>query len=361
MKAKTKVLIIGPSPTKSNGGMATVIGGQLSDKELNSKYDISMHASFVDGNKIWRVVYSIFAYLFFLRKYKKYDLFHIHVASYRSTFRKMLYYKKIKKANKKVLLHIHGGEYLLFYKNLDNKKKQEVEDFLKKADMVITLSDDWKEKFEETFRLDNCCSLNNGIDTELFKNAYCNVDDSRNSFVVLSRYGENKGTYDLIDAVEKIRNDYPDIKLYMAGDGEVEKAKSLVKDKKLEKNIIINGWAGFEKKISLLKKSATLILPSHNEGLPMSILEGMASGKAIISTAVGAIPEVITEENGILVKAGDIKMLSKAMIKCMTDVDMLKKMSVNNKRMIEEKYSLNRMSTRLLDYYRIVEEGKAYE
>ena len=83
-----KVLIVGPSPTKSKGGMATVIGNQLTDKELNSKYDISMHASFVDGNKIWRVVYSIFAYLFFLRKRKKYDLFHIHVASDGITYKK---------------------------------------------------------------------------------------------------------------------------------------------------------------------------------------------------------------------------------------------------------------------------------
>ncbi len=356
-----KILIIGPSPTKSNGGMATVISSQLSDKELNNKYDISVHASFVDGNKIWRVVYSIFAYLFFLRKYKKYDLFHIHVASYRSTFRKMLYYKRIKKANKKVILHIHGGEYLLFYNKLDKEKKRGVENFLQKADMVITLSDDWKEKFEETFKLDNCCSLNNGIDTELFDKAYCDVSNCKNSFVVLSRYGENKGTYDLIDAVELIRKKFPNIKVYMAGDGEVEKAKSLVAEKDLENNIIINGWVNFEEKISLLKKSATLILSSHNEGLPMSILEGMAAGKAIISTTVGAIPEVVKEENGILVKAGDSKMLSEAMEKCMTDINMLKNMSDNNKTKIEEEYSIKKIHTKLMDYYKTVEEGKINE
>lgn len=56
----------------------------------------------------------------------------------------------------------------------------------------------------------------------------------------------------------------------------------------------------------MLKKSATLVLPSYHEGLPMSVLEGMASGKAIISTTVGAIPEVIKEQNGILVQPGDV-------------------------------------------------------
>ena len=46
----------------------------------------------------------------------------------------------------------------------------------------------------------------------------------------------------------------------------------------------------------------------------MAILEGMACGKAIISTTVGAIPEVVKEENGILIEPGDTEKLSEALI-----------------------------------------------
>ena len=57
-----------------------------------------------------------------------------------------------------------------------------------------------------------------------------------------------------------------------------------------------------------------VVLPSYHEGLPMAILEGMAAGKAIISTTVGAIPEVVTGENGALVEPGDVIALAQALL-----------------------------------------------
>lgn len=144
--------------------------------------------------------------------------------------------------------------------------------------------------------------------------AITNVKDHPHTFVSLGRLGERKGTYDLIKAIERIEVQIPDIKCYLAGDGDIDRCKQIVEEKKLENNIIIVGWADFDKKLELLKKSSVLVLPSYNEGLPMAILEGMACGKAIISTTVGAIPEVVKEENGILIEPGDIKKLSEALI-----------------------------------------------
>lgn len=354
MEEKKKLLIIGPSPTKSKGGMATVISNQLTDKELNSKYDISMYSSFVDGNKIWRIVYSIFAYLFFLRKRKNDDLYHIHVASYGSTFRKRHYLNTIKKAKKKVIVHIHGAEYLVFYNQLNEKRKNQVKDFLKSADIVIALSDDWKSKFEKTFGIDNCHSLNNGIDTDKYENAVSDMGENKNTFLVMGRLGERKGTYDLLGAMEIAVKENPNIKLILAGDGEIEKVKNLINNKKLEGNVEVVGWIGFDKKMELLKQSSTVVLPSYNEGLPMAILEGMAAGKAIISTSVGAIPEVVKEDNGILIKAGDISALSDALIKCSTDIELLKHMSRSNLDKISKEYSIKIMHSKLDRYYQSI-------
>lgn len=353
-----KILIVGPSPNKSKGGMATVIKGQLNDKRLNSKYDISLHSSYVDGNKIWRMVYSVCSYLFFLCRYRKYDMFHIHVASYGSTFRKMLYLKTIKRHNKKVIVHIHGAEYLLFYNNLTIKKKKKVVDFLCEADMVIALSDDWKEKFKDILSLSNCVSLNNGIDTEEFEKAVCNVEEMCNCFLFLGRLGKRKGTYDLIKAMDIAAKENSQIKLIMAGDGEIEKVKQLIRDKGLSNNIEVVGWIDFEEKINFLQKTATVVLPSYNEGLPMAILEGMAAGKAIISTTVGAIPEVVKEKNGILVKPGDVQALSVALIKCSTNVDMLNEMSKNNINIIDKEFSMKKMHMKLDEYYQYVSKEK---
>lgn len=356
MNSRPKILVIGPSDTKSRGGMATVISGIRNSELLNSKYDIDIFPSFVDGNIIMRVFYSICAYVEFLFKYKQYDLFHIHVASYGSTFRKKRYLSRIKKKDKKAIVHIHGASYLVFYDGLSQKKKKQVVDFLQSADMVIALSDDWKKRFEKVFGITNVYSLNNGIDTEEFEKAECDVEKNKNTFAFMGRLGERKGAYDLVNAVELAVKDNSDIKVIMAGDGEIEKIKHEIKSKNLEKNIDVIGWIGFEEKINLLKKSATVVLPSYNEGLPMTILEGMAAGKAIISTIVGAIPEVVKEDNGILIEAGQVDALAKALLECSSNTEIIKKMSINNKMKIDEEFSMKIMHKKLLSYYELLFE-----
>ncbi len=351
-----KILVVGPSDTKSRGGMAAVISGIRKSKLLNSKYDIDIFESYIDGNILLRLFFSVYAYLKFLGIYKKYDVFHLHTASKGSTFRKKCYAYTAKKACKKVIVHIHGSNYLDFYEGLSDRLKRKVRDFLNSADLVIALSNGLKEKFEEIFGLDNCEVLNNGIDTEKFREAVCGMEENRNSFALMGRLGKRKGAYDLVNACEKAVKENPDIKIYMAGDGEVEKVKALVKEKGLEKNIDVIGWIGFDDKIKLLKKVSTVVLPSYNEGLPMSVLEGMAAGKAIISTSVGAIPEVIKDENGLLIEPGDIESLSDALLKCSTDVEMIKGMSEKNRNKTEEMFSVERMHEKLSEYYSLMEE-----
>ena len=346
-----KILIVGPSDKKSRGGMATVVGDIRNSSVLNKLYDIDIHESYIDGNFFARLIHSVAMYVKFLFSYREYDLFHIHSASFGSAFRKAEYLKRMKSANKKVIVHIHGAKFLVFYNELNERKKAVIQNFLKSADMVLALSDDWKSRFEEAIGITNCKVLNNGIDNEEFIKAACDAENHKNEFVVLGRLGERKGTYDLIKAVKIAAKTNPDIKIYLAGDGEIDKVRDLISAEKLTDNIEIAGWVDHNGKMELLSKSATLVLPSYNEGLPMAILEGMAAGKAIISTTVGSIPEVVTEENGILIEAGDVNALADALIKCSNDVAMVEKMKVNNIEKIEKEFSVRKMHEILAGYY----------
>lgn len=75
-----RVLVIGPSPTRSKGGMATVIEEIEKDKKLNEQFDIDIYESFIDGNKVTRFLFSIYAFIKFFLTKRNYDLYHIHVA-----------------------------------------------------------------------------------------------------------------------------------------------------------------------------------------------------------------------------------------------------------------------------------------
>lgn len=356
MNNRRRILVIGPSPARSKGGMATVIEEIEKDRNLNEQFDIDVYESYIDGNKLVRLIYSIYAFIKFWITKRNYDLYHVHVASRGSTFRKGHYIDAIKKWNKKVILHIHGAQYLVFFDEISEKKQNRVVEILKKSDIVIALSEDWKEKFDQRFGLTNCFVLENGIDMERLSPAIQDPAIHQDAFVTLGRLGQRKGTYDLVEAVDIARKTVPNIKCYLAGDGDVEKVKELVIEKNLENNIDVVGWANFDKKLELLKSVSTVVLPSYNEGLPMSILEGMACGKAIISTTVGAIPEVISEENGFLVPAGDPEALSVAMIKCCMNETLMKSFSEKNRNKVKEKYSMEYMHKKLANLYHKLEE-----
>lgn len=356
-----RVLELGPSPFLSKGGMATVIKGILEDKKLNEEYEIYCHSTFVDGNIVKRLGYSFYALMrfVFILIFKKYDVFHIHVASYGSTFRKMIYVNVLKIFNKKIILHVHGAEYLVFFNNLSEKKKDLVKKMWAKCDVVIALSEEWKKDFDGIFNHPNIQVVHNGIDVEQYSDAVEPIPGSlNNSFLFLGRLGKRKGVYDLINAAKILEDKGLAFKLYLAGDGEIENAQQMIKDLKLDNHIKIVGWINSNQKVEYLKKVSTIVLPSYNEGLPMTILEGMSCGKTIISTNVGAIPEVvINEENGIIINPGDVVSLAESMERVIFDREFVVKCSINNVQKIENIYSRKTMHSKIKTIFDLLGEA----
>lgn len=351
-----KILEIGPSETRSRGGMAEVIRGIRESEVLGRAFEIDSFPSYIDGSLPVRLLYSLYGYLRFLTCYGKYDLFHIHTAERGSTFRKNFYLRRVKRAGKRAVVHIHGAEYLTFYDGLDSRKKELVKNFFQQADLVLALSGSWKEELEYRFQMKACQTLYNGVEPAELQPAVSDPAERRNSFLMLGRLGKRKGTYDLIAAAEMALRQNPGLKLCLAGDGEVDQVRALVKEKGLEPNITVPGWIDRTERLRRLRDAATVVLPSYHEGLPVSILEGMAAGKAIISTTVGAIPEVVGPENGILVEPGDIPALADALLRCSSSPELLKNMSENNRKKVEKEFSIRRMHQQLAAYYRQVME-----
>ena len=176
---------------------------------------------------------------------------------------------------------------------------------------------------------------------------------------MLGRLGRGKGVYDIIEAAKYVKDYYPDLKIYMAGDGDIEQVKKAVEYADLESQIEILGWIDLDKKMEVMKKVSTILLPSYNEGLPMTILEGMAAGKVIISTNVGGIPEVVTSsENGILIEPGNIKELSNGMLKIAEDGSFDKKCSENNIRKILKNYDRKIMHEKIATLFISLNDGE---
>ncbi len=340
---KPRLLVVGPSEAGVRGGITTVITNMRQSAALAEQFEVDVFASCTNGALPVRLAYTAFAYLKFLLCVRNYDVFHLHVASYGSTFRKMLYVKAIRAAKKKVVFHLHSGKYIIFYNGLPAKKQEKMVRFLQGADAVIALSDGWRTQYESLFGLQNCITIHNGVDTAHFAKASADPATVATKFLFLGRLSEAKGIYDLLDALAIVKRRGVRLHCVLAGDGDVEQVQAIIARVGLEEYVTLAGWINDQQKLERLKAAGSLLLPSHGEALPMAILEAMAAGKAIVSTTVGAIPSLVASENGLLVQPKDVDALADAMVHCATQPDFLRMAQRSNMDKIARLYSQKQM------------------
>lgn len=138
--------------------------------------------------------------------------------------------------------------------------------------------------------------------------------NTHDNYILLVGYPYDiKGVDVLIKAFNKISSEYPDIKLKIVGHCEDRTPYERLADG--NKNIIFRKGVPFHQVIPELEKCIFFVLPSRTEGLPRVIVEAMASGKAVIGSRVGGIPEVVKEnETGLLFESENHEELAEKML-----------------------------------------------
>ena len=346
-----KVLIVGPSLVRTKGGMATVINNILQHEGGQSKIEVKHIVSHVEGRPIEKLLVACKALLSVLAQ-GRFDIMHIHVASDVSIFRKSLFVYLGVVLNKLIILHIHGGDFDVYYNNSSSLVKFYIRKTLLKCHKILVLSDYWKSFFETCILSSNVEVLHNGVQLnglETCQTAPYNLTN----FLFLGRLSKAKGVYDLLQAIDILVNQQDQRKLmfFLAGDGDLEQVKSIINQKGLDKNVHLLGWINDSEKEEWLRKVDTLVLPSYIEGLPMSIIEAMAAGKVIISSRIGGIPDLIKEENGWLINPGDVEGLCKHILYVSTHPEQVTTMSKCNANKVDDQYNLKKINTRLFDIY----------
>lgn len=153
-----------------------------------------------------------------------------------------------------------------------------------------------------------------------------------------------------------LSKDFPSSRFLIAGDGpEKEDLETLIHELGLTDRVRLLGqWHDMP---SLYASFDVLVIASETEGLPMVLLEGMASGLPVVATAVGEIPAVVQEgETGILVRPGDDAALTGAVSKLLMDSALRLRMGRNARARAAAEFSADRMAA---DYIKIYREAAA--
>ena len=164
---------------------------------------------------------------------------------------------------------------------------------------------------------------------------------SQPSFLLIARMISNKGIREYVEAIRKVKKNYPAVKFSMVGGLEENIDGIDLKD--------IQSWVSeglIDYKGSLLdvrpeiEACSIYVLPSYREGTPRSVLEAMSMGRAIITTDVpGCRETVIDGVTGLLVRPKDSFALAEAMKNLIQDHKLRIEMGKNSRKYAEKKYS----------------------
>jgi glycosyltransferase involved in cell wall biosynthesis len=149
-----------------------------------------------------------------------------------------------------------------------------------------------------------------------------------------------KGHRFLLDAWPDVRRAHPRAGLALAGDGRCRRqleARARALD--LGDSVVFLGFRS--PAAPLLAACDLLVQPSITEGMPNAVLEAMASGKAVVASRVGGIPELVgPDEAGLLVPPGDCRALAEAIVRLLDDPERRARLGAAGRRRVEERFSL---------------------
>jgi len=220
--------------------------------------------------------------------------------------------------------------------------------FIKKilswSNYVVCQSQYWKDFYSNLTKspLDRFKVIHNWIDISEYDLDIANVDHKTN-VLFMGWIEKNKGIYELVEAVRSNRKQMSDFNFIICGEGsESKNIRELVRKYSLDSYFTFKGWVSGDQKIDILKSAHIFVMPSYREGLPNSLLEAMASGCAVIASAVGAIPDIIkNQENGLLIESGDHHALAQSLIFLGKNLETRKDLALSARKTIENDHDIN--------------------
>jgi glycosyltransferase involved in cell wall biosynthesis len=172
---------------------------------------------------------------------------------------------------------------------------------------------------------------------------------------IVARLSQEKGHKVLINAFKQVSQKL-NAKLLIIGDGPLkETLMQQVQDLQIQDRVL---FLGFRKDIpQLLAMIDLFVLSSFTEGISLTLLEAMASGKPVVATMVGGNPEVVVNrKTGYLVPAGDATSMAEMMISLLGDHQKRQEMGIAGRERVIEYFSMENMNAGYTKLYMTIKE-----
>ncbi len=279
-------------------------------------------------------------------------LLHVNVTQRGSTGRALPLVLLARATRTPVVLHLHSSEYPAFLGSLPGPGRAAVRWMFRHADRVLVLGQGWAEFASSSLGVppDRVWVVPNAVPGP--PALAPRTSDGRVRVLFLGRLGARKGVGDLLSALGAAPVCPLPWEAVLAGDGDDAPFQAQARRLEVEERVRFTGWLDEAGVAAELRAADILALPSHAEGLPLALLEGLAHGLAVVTTPVGAIPEVVEDgENALLVAPGDTHALAAALYRLLCSPALRARLGDRARETWEQRYSTAAYGSRIREVY----------
>lgn len=348
-----RVAMIGPD-LAAQGGIATLARTFLESQALRA-HEVRYFPTVGEGSKLRKLAQMAKGQAGFLAGLLggfDPDLFHIHVADGASFYRKMAYFQQARATGKPVVLHNNFAnlEELVARSGLHEAL---VRSCYSQASQVHVVSHDMANNIREWTRGEATIRvLFNPVPAAEFPWSGPRGHKTHPVVLFMGRVGERKGIFDLIEAWPKVLAQVPDARLRVGGDGDLDRLRKRLGELGIQDSVEVMGWISGNDRLQAYADADVYALPSYAEGLPVSVLEAMASGLAVLSTNIDGTPDAIVEgETGFMHEPGDREAIAAGLIRLLSDVDLRDRLGAGSRARVEQVFDGEILSRTLVGYW----------
>ena len=344
-----RVLVVG-SAEESRGGVAEAIR-MMKKMPVWEQYHCFWLGTQIQRNYAWKLWYAVKANVIALFIIWRYDIIHFHSVPDRiDLVIKLPIFLLALLGRKKIIMHIHMGNQL---KNHTQNKLFKW--CLQRANLIILLAKKWQSLFQDLFAdiktpttvLYNACEYVPEVPFE----------EKENIVIMAAYFNDNKAPDLLLKAWKQIGHQFPNWKIYMLGNGEVERFEKMAQSMGLSDSVKFTGYVVGKEKEDYFRKASIYCMCSYEEGFPMSVLEAWANNICVVTTPVGGLPDVLEEgKNALVFNFGDWQELSKKLSFLIENKKNRQEMAKYSRALVYQRFSVRELNNEILQIYQSIQE-----
>ncbi len=301
----------------------------------------------------WQGFIKLFDYIRFvyLLSTKSFDLIHVNTSlGTKNLLRDPWFVLIAKMFSKKVVVFFHGWK-----PECVTAKNRWLLNLMLKSDGIIVLAREFQDLLKE-WNYKGSTFIERTVVSKELENLLDEVDTRVLSGVLnilfLSRIEVPKGIYESVQAFQKfqVATEIP-VRMTIAGDGsELEKVREYISREGIQ-NVRFVGYVSGVDKAKELKEADIYLLPSYSEGMPISVLEAMLAGMAVVTRSTGGLVDFFDESMGRITSSKDPEVIANMLISLISNPGTLSEISAFNRNYAKHNFTVDPFIRRLEAIY----------